>query len=29
MAEEGAEILEHFEFEPPDRSLMDRHQLVR
>lgn len=29
VAEEGAEILEHFEFEPPDASQMDKHELVR
>lgn len=28
-AEEGAEILEHFEFEPADPSKMDRHELVK
>lgn len=29
MAEEGAEILEHFEFQPKDESEMSKHQLVR
>lgn len=29
VAEEGSEILEHFEFEPPDKSMIDKHQLVR
>lgn len=28
-AEEGAEILEHFEFDPEDESQMDNHQLVK
>lgn len=28
-AEEGAEILEHFEFVPEDESKMDRHRLVK
>ncbi|CAM9958666.1 unnamed protein product, partial [Ectocarpus sp. 12 AP-2014] len=28
-AEEGAEILEHFEFAPPDPSQMDKHELVK
>lgn len=28
-AEEGAEILEYFEFVPEDESQMDRHQLVK
>lgn len=28
-AEEGAEILEHFEFDPPDPSQMDKHELVK
>lgn len=28
-AEEGAEILEHFEFVSEDESQMDRHQLVK
>lgn len=28
-AEEGAEILEHFEFQPENVSDMDRHQLVK
>lgn len=28
-AEEGAEILEHFEFEPKDDGEMARHQLVK
>ncbi|CAM9295701.1 unnamed protein product, partial [Ectocarpus sp. 8 AP-2014] len=28
-AEEGAEILEHFEFDPPEPSQMDKHELVK